>query len=218
MLRRFNPSWSRARRSTPTRCVGSAGLLRPWHAPDALLWVEIAARSAAGSASGSCALLARMPMPLTADRGFWGRPAHALVPRPLQELALSSKPGLLAAIDELEKMTAGLKEALKEELTTAAAQAREAALAEAEAGALGLAVGGNGGSGSRRHACCAACFESTKHVQEGGAASFLGTAMHCMQEKLPLSLAARLLLLPCLPLLPCSTACSGSRGGVGSQE
>lgn len=52
----------------------------------------------------------------------------------LQELALSGKAGLLAAIDELEKMGASLREALKEEVTAAAAEARKAALAEAEAG------------------------------------------------------------------------------------
>lgn len=62
----------------------------------------------------------------------------------LQELALSSKPGLLAAIEELEKMTAGLKEALKEELGTTAAEARTAALAEAEAGKLGESSGNAG--------------------------------------------------------------------------
>lgn len=55
----------------------------------------------------------------------------------MQELALSSKPGLLAAIDELEKMGAALREALKEEVTAAAAEARKAALAEAEAGEQG---------------------------------------------------------------------------------
>ena len=59
--------------------------------------------------------------------------AHKCAPL-LQELSLSSKPGVLAAIDELEKMTAGLKEALKEELGVASSQAREEALAEAEAG------------------------------------------------------------------------------------
>ena len=48
---------------------------------------------------------------------------------------MASKAGLLAAIDELEKMTASLKEALKEELVAAAADARKEALAEAEAGA-----------------------------------------------------------------------------------
>lgn len=53
----------------------------------------------------------------------------------VQELALSSKTGLLAAIDELEKMASGLKEALKEELVTAAEEARVKAVAEADAGA-----------------------------------------------------------------------------------
>jgi hypothetical protein len=48
---------------------------------------------------------------------------------------LSSKPGLLAAVEELEKMTGALKDALKEELATAAAEARAKALAEVEAGA-----------------------------------------------------------------------------------
>jgi hypothetical protein len=52
----------------------------------------------------------------------------------VQELALSSKPGLMGAIEELEKMTAGLKEALKEEVTSSAAEARTKALSEAEAG------------------------------------------------------------------------------------
>ena len=71
----------------------------------------------------------------------------------LQEAALSSRPGLLAAIEELEKMTAGLKEALKEELTSAAADARKKALAEAEAGepAMGL------GTAAAAAAAAAAC-------------------------------------------------------------
>ena len=62
----------------------------------------------------------------------------------LQALAVASKAGLLAAIDELEKMTASLKEALKEELVAAAADARKEALAEAESGAsagAGLQLG-----------------------------------------------------------------------------
>ena len=51
----------------------------------------------------------------------------------VQVLSLSHKPGVLAAIEELETMRAGLKEALKEELQAASAAAR--AEAEAEAGA-----------------------------------------------------------------------------------
>jgi hypothetical protein len=67
------------------------------------------------------------------------------VPLP-QALAVASKAGLLAAIDELDKMTASLKEALKEELVAAASDARKEALAEAETGAsagtgLGLQLG-----------------------------------------------------------------------------
>lgn len=69
----------------------------------------------------------------------------------LQELALSAKPGLLAAIEELEKMTGGLKDALKEELTAAVDEARHAALAEAEEGEewpLPSTAAASGGSGS----------------------------------------------------------------------
>ena len=70
-----------------------------------------------------------------------------------QELALSAKPGLLAAIDELEKMTGGLKDALKEELTAAVEEARQAALAEAEEGeqaAPPSAPAASGGQGRTR--------------------------------------------------------------------
>ena len=54
-------------------------------------------------------------------------------PRP-QELALSSKPALTAVVEELEKMTKVLEDAVKEEVTAAVATAREAAVAEAAAG------------------------------------------------------------------------------------
>lgn len=121
------------------------------------------------------------------------------VPTPLalQEHALNSRPGLLAAIEELEKMTAGLKEALKEELTTAAADARAKALAEAEAGepAIGL------GRVRRRSplpppAACwstAPCAADQRASCSDPACTFAALAPTCTWNGLHLTLAASLL-------------------------
>ena len=65
-------------------------------------------------------------------------------------MALSAKPGLLAAIDEMEKMTGGLKDALKEELTAAVEEARQAALAEAEEGDQAVPPSASAASGGQR--------------------------------------------------------------------
>ncbi|EFN55948.1 hypothetical protein CHLNCDRAFT_145248 [Chlorella variabilis] len=83
---------------------------------------------------------------------------------PDQELALSSKPGLLAAIEELEKMASGLKEALKEELVAAAAEARTKALAQAEAAAREKAQQQKGEAEyvAEREAAVAAATEAAK--------------------------------------------------------
>lgn len=119
----------------PWCCKSAAAPPRRWGAPAHLAQPACRPRCRPSAGQAAC------PPSVACCKPLPRRSRHKRDFLP-QELALSSKPGLLAAIEELEKMTAGLKEALKEELTVAAADARKNALAEAEAGALGCRVGG----------------------------------------------------------------------------